>query len=369
MKVSEMAIWVIVVAVREYVRSLLNDTISNLESVTTEHSLAALDFSQCAMHSGNMGKARTTDCATDMKQNGSNEKGVAGIKQVTGQKRRCISSLDIAATLNRTRMAPEGSLAGSVEPLAYERCFHASLNGNCVSLTPAFDSVQSFIVDSIQSASKKQKHEWLVPSPVAAAQPDLSTAEKPSQKARNGSSHLSAGGLGKEAKNLAALKARADAMTAAPAPESIPIAPAPPTAPKVATVPDVMSDGQPSLVAGDNGATVAATLERNRPPPSIPPRGRGRGFGVKNLAAMLARSASCTPSSDNPAADLASSQQGSEQHSESAQTATASVPLGIELRRLQEVQATSPLKVPSTGDEAKGVRVLPVQGHADTPQL
>jgi hypothetical protein len=90
---------------------------------------------------------------------------------------------------------------------------------------------------------------------------------------------------------------------------------------------------------------------------------------VKNLAAMLARSASCTPSSDNPAAHLASSQQRSEQHSEFAQTATASVPLGIELRRFQEIQATSPLNVPSTGDEAKGVSVLPVQGHSDSPQL
>ena len=41
--------------------------------------------------------------------------------------------------------------------------------------------------------------------------------------------------------------------------ESIPIAPTPPTAPKVATVPDVMSDGQPSL--------VAATMEQQSLPP------------------------------------------------------------------------------------------------------
>ena len=367
MKVSEMAIWIIVVAVREYVLSLLKNTLSNLESVTAEHSLTALDFHPCAMRSGNMGKTRitTSDFTTDVKQNGSSEKGVTGIKHIiSGQKRRCISSLDIAATLNRTRMAPDESMAGSITPLSFDRCLHASINGNCVSLPPAFDSVQSFIVESIQSASKKQKHEWPDPSTVAAAVPsDISNAEESSQKtcgdnSSSTNSHLRIGELGKEGKNFAALQARMAAMTAPP--ELTPVAPS-----------TAMSDGD------NNGATVAPTTHPNSVVEgSTPPRGRGRGFGVKNLAAMRARSSCCTPSTssdNNPAADppASSSQQGSKVPLEYAHTTTAnaSVPLGMDLQNLQEVEATSPLDVSSTGDEARGVSVLYVQGHADTPVL
>jgi hypothetical protein len=413
MKVSETAIWVLVVAVREYVRSLLNDTITNLESVASEHLLGALECSQCAVRSGNIGKKKATDSATDAKQYGLNGNGVVRINQATGQKRLAISSLDIAATLNRTRMAPEGSLAGSVQPLAYERCYHASFNGNFAPLPPAFGSVQSFIVDSIQSASKKPKHEWRDTTPVAAAHPDSLNVAESSRKAISGSSRSPTGGLGMEAKNLAALKARAAAVVVAPAPESIPIAlvpviasvpltapvlaiaPAPPTVPQTTAATDTKSAGQPSLVAGDNGATVAVIqpkpVEDHRPP-SIPPRGRGRGFGVKNLAAMRARS---VPNSldDKQATEPAPSHQegSSEQAPESVQTTKSPVQLatkqnGMELRRLQDVQLrsnapgmpssatlggndTSSMDVPSTADEARGVSVVSVQGNADATQL
>jgi hypothetical protein len=54
-----------------------------------------------------------------------------------------------------------------------------------------------------------------------------------------------------------------------------------------------MSAGQPSLVGDESVAAVAVM----RPKPveekraaSVSPHGRGRGFGVKNLAAMRARS-------------------------------------------------------------------------------
>lgn len=394
MKVSETAIWVLIVAVREYVRSLLNDTISSLEAVATEHSLGALEFSQCAVRSGNMSGTKAADSATDATQNGSNEKSVVRINQVTGQKRRAIRSLDIAATLNRTRIAPEGSLAGSVQPLAFERCYHVSFNGSLASLPPAFDSVQSFIVDSIQSASKKPKHEWKDPALVAAADPDSSKAVKSS---RNGSSHSPTGALGMEAKNLAEVDARAAAIVVAREPESIPIAPVLPTAPFPAiamaprTVPqttataDSLSAGQPSLIVGESaGADAVIRLKptEGKKTPSISSLGRGRGFGVKNLAAMLARSVPLS-ADDNQATETAPSQQecSIEHKPEPAQTTNSPAQLvtkqnGKELRRLQEVQLrssvqgvpsiatedgddTSPIALPLTADEAKGVSFVP----------
>jgi hypothetical protein len=353
-----------------------------------------------------MSATKAADSATDAKHNGSNQKSVVRINQVTGQKRRAIRSLDIAATLNRTRIAPEGSLAGSVQPLAFERCYHVSFNGSFASLPPAFDSVQSFIVDSIQSTSKKLKHEWNDPALVAAADPDSSKAAKSSRKAISGSSHSPTGALGMEAKNLAELNARAAATVVAPEPESIPIAPvlltapfpaiamAPRTVPQTTATADSLSASQPSLIVGESaGADAVIRLKpiEEKKTPSLSPLGRGRGFGVKNLAAMLARSVPLS-ADDNQATETAPSQQecSIEQQPEPAQTTNSPAQLvtkqnGKELRRLQEVQMrssvqgvpsiaaeggddTSPIDLPLTADEAKGVSFVPLQGNADLTQ-
>lgn len=304
LKVSEPAVWLLVVAVREYVRSLLQDSISTLSSVSTDQSLMAIEFSQSAIGSGNLNKGKSEEIQ-------GSEKGPA--EQLTGNKRRRITPLDIAMSLDGSRMCREGSLAGSVDHVGYERCY-SSFTGKRLSLPPELHSMQTFVANSMVLALKRPKTEWRNQEPLAAEDskhassaslvPDVPMTDAlttPHDKpTRSKSIRSPTGGLGKEPKNLAAMKARVAALAAAPAAaEPIPIAPAPSSFAQATIISDAQTSSQTGGTrVGDNEAAASevrpASVDRERPP-SIPPRGRGRGFGVKNLAAMRARSASSTP--------------------------------------------------------------------------
>ena len=284
-KVSESAVWLLVVAVRQYVASLLKRTISNLESVATNQSLPAIEFSQCAMRSGNMYKKGTPDSSTETKE--------------AGTKRRRITPLDVATVLNAGGMGEEGLLGGSALRLAVERCSFASYDESQLFLSPGFDSVQSFIAESINLESKKPKHEWLDPDPAAERTlDDISPSssqlnEKDTDQIPSKSSPLPAGGLGREAKNLAMLKARAAAAAAAANSDAASASSARAIDGKP---PDQSSPGtgKPFNQSGDNGASGA---DKQVLPQQGARSGKGKGFGVKNLAAMRARSVSASPAS------------------------------------------------------------------------
>lgn len=352
-KVSETAIWLLIVAVREYVQAVLKNTVTNLASVDSEQSMRPIKFAPYAIRSWKMSQL---EADTDKEGESDSEKKVAAkdnsptkevkvavnVEPSSGEKKRRITSLDIASALNGTRVSSE-TLAGSVTSLAYERCC-LSFNGNQPSLPPALDSVRAFVVESMESAAKKPKHEWRDPDliPIAPAAPvdtvmppppKPSTPTKPSSRKSSGDSSRSpTGGLEKEGNNFASLKARA----AAAAELTTPVETA--ATGKQSALPSTPpATCRPSEQAGSNDLNVTPPNTCGvRQSPSISPRGRGRGFGVKNLAAMRARNVSSetlpTDGSTPPPKQQALVASPSANSTESTHSA------GKELRRLEQVQ-------------------------------
>lgn len=343
LKVSEPAIWLLVVSVREYVQSLLKDTVSNLSSVETKQALDAIEFSEASKRSGNMDDAEKKIPAYEGMSTPTKENTNGSVTKETfenGKKRR-ITPLDLASAMTSTRLSAAGTLSGSVSHVAYERCCHMPFKEDHLFSPEAFGSVQSFVVDSMESASKKPRHD---PAPPVAAG---ASKELPGKKPSGGtnSNVPPNGDTGKESKELAALKARATAATVAanasagrvpqadmarqvPAAIAMPI-----TRPAVPPTPP--STGRSTTQ--DRNATPPASLRPS--PPAASPRGRGRGFATKDLAAMRARNT--PPKGTSPTAPSTTPQQ---QEGSKAETSIGKSPPGAtqnggagkELRRLQD---------------------------------
>lgn len=322
LKVSENAIWLLIVAVRQYTEGVVKDTVSHLESVRSERSLDPIQFAPCAIRSGNMAASKSTPNADGEKSDAgkkdsadtktsSAKEASSDRKPKAGAKRRRVTPSDIASALNGTRLSEAGSLSGSVSSLAHQRCYQASFNGIQPDVPPALDSVQSFLLDRIESASKRPRHEWRDPDALPTPRAVAPIAPKPRQQSprkrtSKGSSTCSPG-LGKEARNVGALPVVAKAATASrpsPAPTAavpryrpqVPVAR--PQVPAAALPPNIATNAPmpyvPQTPPAFRGGYVAPspTVGVRESPPSASPRGRGRGFGVKDLAAMKARSGS-----------------------------------------------------------------------------
>jgi hypothetical protein len=227
-----------------------------------------------------------------------------------------------------------------------------SFNENQLSMPLSFDSVHSFVVDSMESASKKQRHERLDSKPLAASPvvpatpmtPDTRIETSHSNRSSSGGSHLSPGELGKDANDLNAMRARAAAAAAtmqmAAAQAAVGIVNTLPPATKTAITPTFPStpptNSRPMGHSGskDRNITPPPTTGLKTSPPSVSPRGRGKGFGVKDLAAMRARSGNTPPKqSSTLSPQPVGTPIGQNAVGETQNGA------GKELRRLQEVQA------------------------------
>ena len=364
LKASETAIWLLIIAVREYVQSVLKDTMTNLAAVDSEQALGPIVFTPCAISSGKMGELEA-DVYYNKEDKDDSQKKVAAIetniptkenavvevKPSAREKKRRITSLDIASALNGRRMSAR-SLAGSVPSLAYERCCHASFIGNLPSPPQALDSLKAFIVDSIESAAKKPKHERRDPGPIAIAptvtvEPGIPKPKKASPRdTSGGSNHMPTGGLGKEAKNLAELKTRA--ATAAEA-ESTPFDGAMTVSQLDSTIGIQPSVPSTMLATGEHLEQNASPANSGvRASQSISPR--GRGIGIKNLAVMRARTASSeigtsayTPppkQASIASPNLPQQQQGSETNAASGgySTPVSTKQNGKEVNRLHDIQ-------------------------------
>lgn len=395
LKVSESAVWLLIVSVREYVQSLINDTISNVASVDTEQSLQATEFAPYAIRSGNMHgtdqdskidankiasiKDAGTKTPTNDKKSvvvSSKDKAANLSKRApsAGEKRRRITSLDIASGLSGTRLSTTGPLAGSVSGLAYENCFATSFNGNQLSFPSTFESVQSFLVDSMETASKKPRHEWLdpapFPTPPTAPTPPAVRKTKKESPPKKVSAAASSRSL-TAARNLAAPKARAAQPTpAVRAPVGVAVAAGVATAtqavPAAATVTAAAPPATPPVAkpaAGQPGSTErkdATPPQRPSPPQVISPRGRGRGHGVKDLAAMRARSGSTPPKQTG----TSTSPQPPARAEANSAVARQNGGAGKELRHLEQVQkANSPEATTNTA-----ASTIPSPAAANTTQ-
>lgn len=307
MNVSENSVWLIVVAMKEFVQTTLKSCIQMKKSVEAGQVPPVPYIRQRVLHKKrDIGDHRMASMSPKS-------------KPYSGS--TCITAMDVFALTSSMSIGNARSIGGTISRPAFELSQFSSYGLRVQPHSEMFDDLKSLITAKISPSLSLQVH--YDPS----SSSDLDTS---SQRSRGDQSRAARGvgstndttkgraphgGLGRGAKDLGALRARsltqrssaAAAAAAAAATVSQPPteqhkaplpAPSPPPsqAPVGSTVP-VVDNSKAALSAG------AATAEEERLGSSSPTDARaspqsqaggavrrGKGFGVKNLAAMRARS-------------------------------------------------------------------------------
>jgi len=270
LKVTENAVWLFVIAVREFTLQLIRKSIASA-SLFAEASAS--------------GKDKTPSAKTII---------------------RCT---DVLALSTDERPSDIGCIGGASSRLCYEDGLANCYTNDTFAQSPTFKSLKSFVVSTLAQSIPKNTLQKLptipptsmpatsLPTTTVAANKDdgnrSKTAPHPrasvSSKSNSSESRRSPfGGLGRGAKDLAALKARSSVnmknRQSVGAADSV-----------LAAARIVQEEQQ---IVSSESQTIAQTVEV---PSSTPVNARkGKGFGVKNLAAMKARS-SVVVKGDEPA--------------------------------------------------------------------
>ena len=293
MRVNENAIWLLVVAVKAHTEAILKKVV-NIKGLLENGQLQT--------------KTALPSSATPQ------GKLVASTPNGQPKGRRLIGATDMCAISATMPVGPIGSFGGSLSRGVFERCLHASYDSNPVSRGKDFLEIQKFLTSQILfSASKRAKAERAQSknsTPVftktdnvnaidSSPKPELQEAEQEVSTMSSGSSAVaqrpSIRGLGRGAKNLAALKARASSGGSTELDNNSGRSQA---SNDDISKPNVSGNKQNegSSTGEDAGVASQATGDEkdgeSSPGSSSPGMQgrRGKGFGVKNLAAMRARS-------------------------------------------------------------------------------
>lgn len=247
LKVAENAVWLVMVGMREYVKSVMKNTLTSVKSINGDNELP--DPTSLIGSIGPVAKDR----ASAFEPRDSMKLSTAAAPA----KRKCISALDLASYL----MASPVARGRDSNRIAFEQCYMSAFDPLLVTSHRGFDSLQRYIASGIDTSKPKKQRTDKDPSffppatkaavPSSPAQPQKVGQEKPMQPsqsqamdkkvsqadtlppAKAATSKVSATvkpphptsmrrspsirGMGRGAKNLAALKARAAAAAASAA--------------------------------------------------------------------------------------------------------------------------------------------------------
>jgi hypothetical protein len=326
MKISENAVWLFVVAVKEFAKSIVNKAVQSKEAIR-KHRVRPYSPLQAILSKPNA-KAKQTASKKDSSDKKSSVKGNLELEQ-----NNVISVADLSLVAGTMPMSSIDSLGGTVSRLSFERCTFAPLNTTQILKGVAFDDVHSFLTTQLwaaslerqkalkvqgftskSSASQKpsisdvqheaataKKDDFSVPKPPTKTNttvPDGSTARSLIPRLGRGGKNL---GLGRGAKNLAALMARTAAVAAnrssTPAPATHQSSGSAPAVTASVTAQDRFAsaaDGAPTSTSINLSTTALSTAAASVVPAPAPA-----------LAPSLAPSASTTataPATDQPAA-------------------------------------------------------------------
>mmetsp|Transcript_9690 Transcript_9690/g.17639 ORF Transcript_9690/g.17639 Transcript_9690/m.17639 type:complete len:1161 (-) Transcript_9690:78-3560(-) len=361
LKVSENAIWLLIVATRQYTETVVKNTVSNLESIRCEHSLEPVDFATCDARSRNMRTPKSATKSGEVKNDSGTGQTSANAKKPpitpekkapAGNKRRRVTPLDIAAALDGSHLSQGGrSLAGSVPSIASVRCFQSSFHSLQTTIPPSLDSVQSFIMERVESVAKRPRHEWRDPEAVhvALVAPERRQQSPQKKSIDAGSSTRTYTAPRQEPRKDVEFQAASaqeggtpKATTAArpgagvAGDEARPGTTMTVPSPRVSNMPLATGLPRPGNASMSPPPPPAGVIGS---PSSVSPRGKGRGFGVKDLAAMRARSGSTPPKQVNTSPALGrESNPSNGAMQQTTPTMQQQNGAGKELRRLQQVQ-------------------------------
>ena len=356
LRVTENAVWLFIVAIKEYTKSMISKAITSKEARRKNQippkqrgSLQLIPRTKGAKGKGADAKKVANPIISPQKEKAEDKLRLAQDKVISVQ--------DLGLLASSMRVSPVDSLGGRHSRLACERCLFAPVDTSRAIRSGGFSVVHNFITSEISTAAaerqKNLKAQRLAKPAASKSSTDGAVGKKdlensappkengpattenkteplqpvgrttsrspiPGQGLGRGSKNL---GLGRGAKNLAALMARTTAATPAPGPTgaagTVPAAAsttsAPPGAPTAAKT-NAHSNSvhaSPAPAASGTSTSIAAPApapEQNRPagnPNQVVKR--GRGLGKKNLAAMRARVAGSGDSKTDDSTETAQS--------------------------------------------------------------
>lgn len=343
MRVSENAVWLLVVAAREHTKNVVKNAISCKKDIE-QGRVPATSLCYPNVLAGTKSNTKR-DSIQDRPP-------LADQMQRKFQSRKVVTAFDIFASSASMPSASSASLGGSVSSTALERCLHSAFDSSPFVQGPEFANVQNYIVREITSLARERKRLLPPPSekkkeqtsqskeahqiskrpspsitiPPVAAAPTLPhtqhviATQKPVQQAptqpqqqinpvtgpiatvntniavkavapvvlskESTPALVVPGGLGRGAKNLAALMQRA----------SNKVEDDPNAAPAVSASVQVQEQPESATLAQSNAPAPLQLLPNSAPKEEVDELGtstgsgrRGKGFGRKNLAAMKAR--------------------------------------------------------------------------------
>jgi hypothetical protein len=260
MTVSEQASWLLVVAMKEYTKELIKSVID--ASKATQDGELPLN----ALPAFNS-KPKALSKKRDIQDN------LAATEHC--DVRRCITSFDVHAFTSRTRVGNARSIGGSVSRQAFESSMFASLPAPVTCGGSDYDHLHSFITSKFEESFGKPRLDEKV---------SIKTQVDPNQPEGSGGrlTSMKPGGLGRGAKDLASLKMRSS-INAKKQDERVEAS--------------ADSDLMESAAAGtlDNFETHDLSVESKDASQQAQHIRKGKGIGMKNLAAMRARSVTVKP--------------------------------------------------------------------------
>jgi hypothetical protein len=183
---SENAVWLMVVAVKEYAKSLIDFTISSTNAVEAGQLPPRLNTRVPALPR----KRTASDGAGESRHT---------------KRLKCISSIDLHSVASNLPLSGQ-ALGGCLSRETFERGLYMTYDRSSVIGENAFTDLKSFIIASVTpSHSKRLKVE-----------PPKPTIKTSTDEALKGRKSPSVRGLGRGAKDLAALKARAGQISSKP---------------------------------------------------------------------------------------------------------------------------------------------------------
>lgn len=353
MKLSEHAVWLMVVAVKEFSKALLLKTLSTIKAVDAGRIPSRLTKSNIGQRN-----AWVTDDDTSTKSS------------VPTERLKCITSSDLHSVIANLPTTTR-SLSGWVSRSVFERSLNASLNSSLVLGGNAFYDVKKYIVSSISP-------------PVRSLQVETSTATLPIQVIHSGLDHGDLErlkgrksplmrGLGRGAKDLAALKARA--TTIKPESDSVkrtePFLGATASNTETSNLVDVTTTPSEPPVPGkcdnvnvldephntEDGLSQAlpgscSILEHVSGSLSLSEQNsaafrRGKGHGVKNLAMMRARSVTSSTDLTEDVASASTALLEAPEGNQGGKSSTAEIesPTNDDVLRANMDESIEPVKV------------------------
>jgi hypothetical protein len=301
LNVSENAVWLLIVGAKEYANSVLRNCVDWKKSI----SVGEVPKRPPVVR---LGQKEAVNKKDPTRKAGAQPKD----KSMPTQR---ISALDVHTFTANMPVGATTSLGGAVSRLAYEHSLVSSLDTSYETGGRAPDDLRDFIMaritngQSLVSPAEAKKRgaptQAQVDSTINIKEKEDPNAKQKEQTASVKGRKSPFGGKGRGAKDLASLRARSSTIksTAGAVPgntDTHTTVPTQETQSAVSTSISMATAGAASAGAAADTTKLSqsppssTTAESSSAPnqPASPAARRGKGFGVKNLAAMLARTSS-----------------------------------------------------------------------------